>query len=443
MAVGKISYNGGSGVKGAAEATYTIHADSEEIKAGNFVELKNEYSPQEGASSTTVLTSKTIFTPFSLAMGNNKVLVAYGTLDVSFLRLYDVTEGANPVLLDEVEFNHGAAVYNLYMYKYDDNRAIVCYESYDDLIEYIFVVSTENDELTVGDRIAGAGRVSNSMIMERFSNNKLVHFVCDNFKIVQSTYSVNGLTLVVEKEATRLNDIYIELDSPMILKSIGNNKAIFVYEEWGENTTGYYRNSFCVVQLNSNGSVTFGSIYDIDTDGSIPFDGVLVSENKLMLVLEYEDNLTGYILTINTSNNTISVSNPSILKTGVNVNSVKIAENKVGEYVVVYGGKASSLSVNVENNTVSVGTESTITTSAVDVSLSVPISNRVMVFYKNANSYLALNQFSIKDNLVSNAVTYYQLVPRVTKATSKIDGVAKKSGVAGDEIVIYTLGGNA
>ena len=369
------------------------------------------------------------------------MLICYGTYNDSVLRLYDTTEGVTPALLHEVKFNHGDGLDNLYVYKYDDNRAIICYEPYREQREDIFAVSVENDEIEVGPAVTNLLSNTSIMVMEQMSNNKLLHFVVDTYSLFQTILTLNGLTLTIEKGPISSTTIDVMTNSPMLLKSLGNNKALFVFGEWGGQTTGYYRTGCCVVQLNNDNTVTYHNQTHIETTDEIPFDGCMVSNNKLALVVLNESKLSGYVLTVNTSNNTVTVSAESELKPNVTSAAIRVVENKTGEYVLVYNKAASKLSVNLTNNTISLGTQSTITSSDENLTVGVPISNRVFVAYTNPNKYLVITQFSVINGAISNKIPYYDLVTRISKATSKINGVAKNSGSAGDKITVYVLGG--
>lgn len=439
MAIGKISYNGGSGVKGAGTDTYIIHADSEPIKAGNFVEKVEVLEPSNDNAMNIVLETIQLneYPQISqISLINNRLLIACSDNSRILLKLYDTTKSATPVLLDEVIIaNSGTTSLNLI--KISDNISGLAFGNQS--LVNVVLMSTINDVIKMGVIESAFVYNSNIIKLELFNSNKLGIFAKDtsnNIRIVAFTIN-QDLTLSNESNIYTIEGV--NSNSHLSCVSIGNNRIILII-----NQSAY---SGQLVVHNISFDPTYNRI-DIHTTSTIsnsstlPTSTLLVATNKVLIVYQPNQSSINAVFA-NISANAISISGVNLLKTNIpsgGVTSLNLVKYNDEKYAIIYNGKINLLTIN--NNVVSVGDDQTLSSMGNNVSVTSPIPNRICVLYKNTNNYPNLSQCGVSGNIINDNVPIYKPHDEIIKAVSKIDGVAKKSGVTGDEIVIYTLGGN-
>ena len=137
----------------------------------------------------------------------------------------------------------------------------------------------------------------------------------------------------------------------------------------------------------------------------------------------------------------MTISEPISLKTGMSIiQSLNIVEYETGKYMLIYDNTATLL--NITDTTVTLGSSQSVSSIGASVDCAVPITNRVSILYLDGTKYPNLNQVSVSGTTIGNIVPTFIPYHEITKATTKIDGVAKNSGVAGDTIKVYVLGGD-
>lgn len=437
MAVGKISYNGGSGVKGAVEATYKIHADSEDIKAGNFVEKVGVEEIQTQLVPDIVLNTDVSQNISMVEVRNNRILTATCEQDLCTFRLYDTTGNVVPVLLKE--YVYAESVISIDMVKLKDDLIAVACDIGSTSVN-AFALSTKNDVITKGESTAVIGQSGVTVKIAKFNSSRFVVYGR------RSNRNLHVISYLVDQDlklsSASQSELYYEvLDDSMSFKNVVSNKVICVNNTI-DPSVGVDISIF--TYTDSSRKILKAGNMMISSDGAYPNDIVVLSSTKALVVYKSNANtLNAGIITMNASatSGTLQLTKNYILSTNSgDVTALKIAEYETSKYMLVYNGKAELL--NVTDDSVSLGANKVVSVVGNDINVAVPMTNRVCVLYKNSNNYPTLTQLSANDNVISNEINYIAYTYQMKKATSTIDGVAKKGGQAGDEIVIYTLGGN-
>lgn len=437
MAVGRVTYNGGSGVKGAVETTYTIHSDSEQIKAGNFVEKVTVYTESAAQAQNLVLDTTTLTASAITAVGNNRLLVAYVTINYIALQLYDTTISAIPVLLDDaiLPFDSVTSVDLLNM---GNNKAVIAF-TFDSTVRAA-VISVEGDNIKSGTAETALSfyaikvklcklNPTRFIIYTNSSSNaaRFVSYKIDSDLTLSeptSFYSYNGIS----------NTGYITVDQ------VVDNKVIVAYNE--SNYSYQLGLSICTYDSSTN-AISKGETSIISGTQRLPQTIKTLSPTKAIVIYQPNNSaLSAVLVTMDdsdTSQNVI-ISAPISLKTGMSIiTSLNIVEYETGKYMLIYDNTANIL--NIEGDTVALGADQVVSSMGVDVDSAVAIENRVSILYRDTTDYPNLNQVSVNGETISGVVPTFIPHHEITKATTKIDGVAKNSGVAGDTIKVYVLGG--
>ena len=438
MAVGKVTYSGGSGVRGGVETTYTIHSESEQIKAGNFVEKVTAYTNSEAVAQNLVLETTGLTDSAITAIGNNRLLAAQVSLTYIKLQLYDTTTSAVPQLLDETMLPYDS-VTSVDLLTMSNNLAVIAF-TFNSTVRAA-AISVEGDNIKYGTTETALSFYSIKVKLCKFNSNRFAIYtnsssnaarfvaykIDSNLKLSEPTtfYSYNGIT----------NTGYINVDQ------VVDNKVIVAYNE--SNSDYQLGLSICTYNTSTN-TITKGATSIISGTQRLPQAIKTLSPTRAVVV--YQPNnaaLNAVLVTMDSSatSQNMTISEPISLKTGMSIiQSLNIVEYETGKYMLIYDNTATLL--NITDTTVTLGSSQSVSSIGASVDCAVPITNRVSILYLDGTKYPNLNQVSVSGTTIGNIVPTFIPYHEITKATTKIDGVAKNSGVAGDTIKVYVLGGD-
>jgi len=417
MAVGKISYNGGSGVKGAVEATYTIHADSEDIKAGNFVEKVGVEEIQNAVISDIVLNTKVAQSSAMVEMSDNRLLIAMSERDSCKFRLYDTTPNVVPVLLDEYVMSDG--IIEMDIVKLTDDLAVVAYDIDSEGVR-AFTISITDDKITAGTSTLLFGTSGSPIKLAKFNQNRFITYIKvgdDGYAISHSVYP--DLTIANATSSEILYGIYSDYTA---CENISTNKVLITMDS-GTHGGGLELAMFTYDE--STNKISKSATIPVTGAADVyPNDIKRISDTKALVVYKSTNAILNASI-INISSNSLELTKVNTLATNFgSISSIRIAEYETGKYMIIYDGKANLLNIN--GDTITMGENQIVSSMGDKVEVTVAMNNRVSILYKNSTKYPTLTQVSVDGSVISNNVPYLGYVYEIQKAISKIDGVAKR-----------------
>ena len=332
MAVGKISYNGGSGVKGAGETPYTIHADSEPIKSGNFVEKVIRFEEGSSTANDIVLDTLPTTTSAITKVENNRLLTATVTNTALVLRLYDTTQSTVPTLLDHwtLQTPSVRSVDLLYM---SDNRIVFAFAVGSEV--NAGMIAIDEDEITLGEISTALTHYVYKVLLCKVNANRFAIFTnAGSSAAPYVSYAINSdLTISNPTAIKTYNSLtpsgWISCDNAE------DNKIIIALTDSGFNNN--LAVTICLYNAASN-TLSMGDLVNIPNTSRLAQTVKTISATQALLVYQVSENmLNARLLTMDPSatSTTITVGGIISLKsTSAEFKSMSLIEYEPNKYML-------------------------------------------------------------------------------------------------------------
>lgn len=432
----------------------------ENISAGDLVEFINGVASQTTTIKTTSNTTfyDNVVAPISaVKLNDNSVFVAYGDDGSSKLGAKVLTINDENITVG-TEYILEKAVYDISTTLVSANKVAICFANNPDYKTSAIIAVINGTTIAFGtslafgtgtspyfDRMTQIEALNETQLLASWIRYRQAASTSSSYGLKACVLTLNGTTLT----ASTILNVQTSRQTYQSLCKLSSSRALISYGDT-DDSTGSSR-----VLTISGTSVSTSSKYDFATVSVSFKTSCLISSNKV-LIIYMRTNSTGYASVIATisSNDTITFGSTYTIDNSYEVypkSSCLVETNKI---LVSFNENGTNNCLQILNvsgtSVISNGDKYILGAGRYHIDTVLMQENRVVTIYNSTDTTNHGNSqvLGISENTISNNIkiidTVYETQVRKT-TTSQFDGIAKTSGVGGDNtghkdlVSIYTL----